>query len=194
MLSPVIALFSMLFLILWYLDKGVIVMNEELREACPHISCGQCIWFTPTANMDWVESSCKRLDHKKYQFAVPWFKSYDCGQYGGICCRDFSPRKDSVYLYNHWKGFDDYFGEIKDTSAEIILDNLRSTKGLIGLCVDKDQSVQYYVKSTDFINNTFLDEEGNLKWIKRCYYKQTRKSPLGYELIYEYNDKLPLNK
>lgn len=169
-------------------------MNEELRDACPRISCGQCIWFKVNADMDGIESTCKRLDHKKYQFAVPWFKSYDCGQFGAVCCRDFSPRKDNVYLYNHWKGFEDYFGDVKDTSDKLTLDNLRSTKGLMGLCINKDQSVRYYIKAVDFTNNTFLDENGELKWIKKCYYKRTRKSPWGYELVYEYNDKLHLTE
>ena len=33
----------------------------------------------------------------------------------------------------------------------------------------------------------FRDErdEGNLKWIKKQYYKRSRKSPIGYELVTE---------
>ena len=32
-----------------------------------------------------------------------------------------------------------------------------------------------------------FDENGNLKWIYKQYYKQTRKSPTGYKLVKEYN-------
>ena len=32
-----------------------------------------------------------------------------------------------------------------------------------------------------------FDDNGNLKWIYKQYYKQTRKSPTGYKLVKEYN-------
>lgn len=151
--------------------------NEALRDAWPCLRCGDCVFFNVRADMDGVESQCKRLDHKKYRFAVPWFKSYDCGQFTGTVCRDFVPdRVLCPYLASHWTGFDAYYGAI-------------SPDDMIALAIDGDQSVRYNVRRIDFVDNTFLDEHGALKWIKKCYYKRSRSSPTGYELITEYNDR-----
>jgi hypothetical protein len=57
----------------------------------------------------------------------------------------------------------------------------------IAVCLNHDQSIRYNIKYSDFYNNTMFDENGNLKWIYKRYYKQTRKSPTGYKLVKEYN-------
>lgn len=44
-----------------------------------------------------------------------------------------------------------------------------------------------YILHKDFYNNTMFDDNGNLKWIYKQYYKQTRKNPIGYKLVKEYN-------
>lgn len=57
---------------------------------------GQCIHF----------HDCKRIDHKIVRFAVPWFKSYDNGQFRGCICSEFEPADWCVYAKAHWVGFD----------------------------------------------------------------------------------------
>jgi hypothetical protein len=155
-----------------YQRKGKKMDSLDIRDEWSCLQCGQCKHFKAGADREGIESTCKRLDHKHIKFAKPWFKSYDCGQFFGTVCRDFEPAAYCVWLCKHWKGFDDYFaGE--------------EFKGTVALVLDSDFSVRYKVKAIDFINNTFLDEEGNLKWIEKEYYKISRKSPIGYALIHE---------
>lgn len=139
--------------------------------------CGECIYFKVNADLNGIESTCKRLDHKKLRFAVPWFKTYDCGQFNGCVCRDFEPAKWCKYLYENWSSFDDYFREILDRKT-------------VDLVIDGNLSIRYQIRYIDFVNNTFLDKEGNLKWIKRYFYKRVKVSeenPTGYKLVYEKN-------
>ena len=140
-----------------------------------HLGCGDCKYCNPRGDMDNVKSPCKRIDHKHYQFAIPWFKSYDCGQRSGIVCSDFEPKEWNLWLYRHWKP--EFLEDMKKNR----------TDRYIGLCIDKDQSVRYYVKQEDFFNNTFKNEDGSLKWLFKKYYKRSKKSPIGYELVTEHN-------
>lgn len=149
-------------------------MNLELIDACPRLTCGMCEFFKVNAEMEGIESTCKRLDHKKFKFATPWFKSYDCGLHSGCVCTEFKPSENSKYLHEHWTGFEDYFGEI-------------DPKETVGLEIDGNREVRFHVRRTDFVNGTFINSDGNLKWVKKQYYKRTRKSPTGYELITEFN-------
>lgn len=76
------------------------------------------------------------------------------------------------WLKEHWRGWDDYW------DGESIL-------GKVWLILDDDKSVRYAILKTDFVNNTFLNEDGSLKWVEKEYYKQSRQTPLGYLLIHE---------
>lgn len=148
----------------------------DLREDFPCLQCGHCKFFNVKADMLDVQSTCKRLDHKHIKFAKPWFKAYDCGQFGGCICKDFEPSPTCVYLYVHWLSYLDYFKHDPDDSS------------LIALVLDNDFSVRYFVKKKDFVNNTFLNPDGTLKWVKKMYYKVSRKNSVGYQLVNEYPD------
>ena len=75
-------------------------------------------------------------------------------------------------MKDHWKGWNDYWeGE--------------EPSGTISFILDDDTSIRYKVPRKDFVNGTFLDSEGNLKWVEKEYYKRSRKSPIGYVLIHE---------
>lgn len=152
-------------------------MNEEIRENIGLVRCGDCKWFNVKADLDGVESTCKRLDHKKYQFARPYFKSYDCGQFVTAICRDFIPNGLYKYLKEHWTNFDDWIGDISENSK-------------IGLVINGDISVRYYVRYKDFADGTFIDADGNLKWVERCFYNKCSKdkNPIGYILVHEKPD------
>lgn len=155
------------------LDPEKRIMSSEMFwDMNCHLGCGDCKYCNVKADLDGEESTCKRIDHKHIQFAKPYFKSYDCGQRSAILCSDFEPNEWELWLYRHWKR--EFLGKV-------------STDGYIGLCLDKDQSVRYFVTKEDFFYNTFLNEDGSLKWKKKMYYKQSRKSPIGYELIIEWN-------
>lgn len=154
---------------------------SNVYEECCCLQCGECQHFQVDADRR-ETTTCKRLDHKKYKFAVPWFKSYDCGQYSQTICSDFIPVKWSVWLYSHWTNIEDWIAGYEKEEHKSFFD-----KQYVALCIDGDTSVRYYVNKKDYFYNCFIDERGELKWIKRCYYKQSRKSPIGYQLVWEYN-------
>ena len=145
-------------------------MKKLFEDEWCCLQCGQCKWFKVDA--DRTTSTCKRIDHKHIRFAFPWFKSYDCGQFAPFVCKDFEPSDTCPWLKDHWKGWDDYWqGE--------------EPSGTISFILDGDTSIRYKVSRKDFVDGTFLDPEGNLKWIEKEYYKQSRKSSIGYVLIHE---------
>ena len=150
-------------------------MKELFEENWSCLQCGQCKYFKVDADREDVQSICKRIDHKHVKFSKSYFKSYDCGQFRGIVCREFYPADNCVWLKKHWFSYDDYYQDEK-------------IKGLINFCIDDDFSVRYGVKVEDFINGTMYDESGNLKWVEKMYYKQRKPSkryPTGYELVRE---------
>lgn len=155
------------------------IVEDSLQDMCYFIGCGSCKYCDPRADLDGVESRCKRIDHKHIQFAKPWFKSYDCGQRSSIMCGDFEPADICVYLKQHWTNPLDY-------AAMGDENRIKNCRGGVGLCLDGDQSVRYKVSWWDFWNNTFLNPDGSLKWYEKLYYKRSRRSPIGYELIREH--------
>ena len=148
-------------------------MKELFEEKWCCLQCGQCRWFKVDAYQPGVESICKRIEHKHFKFAVPWFKVYDCGRTNGIVCRDFEPAEYVKWLRDHWVSYDDYYQGDKP-------------KGLVFLTIDEDTSVRYGVLAKDFVDGTFIDENGELKWVQKKYYKRTKHSPTGYILATEW--------
>lgn len=78
-------------------------------------------------------------------------------------------------MKEHWISWEDYWSGEEPT-------------GKMWLILDDDKSVRYAVRREDFSDGTFLDADGNLKWIEKEYYKQSRKSPTGYILVHERNE------
>lgn len=150
---------------------------DEFRNEQTFLSCYGCDYFKAKADMEGVKSTCKRLDHKHYCFSKNPYLSYDCGQQNECICSEFKPKNNCVWLSNHWN--DNY---IKEYISQI------SPKGLISLCIDHDFSLRYKIRAIDFVNGTFLNEDGSLKWIAKCYCKQSRNSPIGYMCYSEYPD------
>lgn len=136
------------------------------------LQCGDCKWFNCKADFTNEKSTCKRLDHKHLKFAKKIFKCYDCGKTQETICADFEPRADKVWLFKNW-------AKVK---AQIIP---YTAKDIIYLNIDGDTSVRYGVRATDFYNNTFIEKDGSLKWVKRYYMKQSRKTVTGYEIVNE---------
>lgn len=139
-----------------------------------NIMCMHCIYDNP----DPRKCSCKRVDHKVLQFAKPWFKSYDCGS-NHVICRDFKPKPECIYISRNWTTFDDYW---KDYVRNWL--PYSNTETTIGLVINGDLSVRYYVKLMDFVNGTMFTEDGKLKTVSKHYYKRT-KDGFGYKLVKE---------
>lgn len=145
---------------------------EEFREEYNYFNCDSCVYCKPSADMDNVESICKRLDHKKISFSKAVFYSYDCGQRNGCVCADFKPKKNYVWLYNHWRD-------------EFIIDYISQCNGLIDLCLDHNWEVRYQVRKKDFVLGDFINDDGTLKAVSKTYYKRSNSSPTGYKLVKE---------
>lgn len=146
------------------------------------VQCGHCMFFRVNADLDNKKSICKRIDHKHIQFATPYFRCYDAGQFNKCICRDFEPAPIWKYLYGHWKGFDDYYQGFDDYDRSLFFGKP------LAFIIDGNKSVRYYVKSTDFINGTMFNQDGALRWIYKQYYVATRKNSYGYQLVREYPD------
>lgn len=150
---------------------------DEFRDEQYYWNCDDCKYCNPRADQDGIESPCKRLDHKKYSFAKAVFYSYDCGQRNGCICSDFEPNDWQLWLARHYKPefIKEYENRIEDNDVMYI-------------CIDHNWAVRYEVNKKDFFNNNFLDANGNLKWIRKGYYKRSKKSSIGYKYVWEYPD------
>ena len=132
--------------------------DEEFIDCFGIMKCSQCS----------RHQKCKRLE--QIELARPWFASVSDGR----PCKDFLPPKYYKLLLKYWRGIDIYYKRVKPDDT-------------IAVCLNHDQSIRYCIKYSDFYNDTMFDDNGNLKWIYKQYYKQTKKSPTGYKLVKEYN-------
>jgi hypothetical protein len=144
------------------------MIKDEFLDECCYIECKDCIHYSPCADIDGYKSNCKRLDHKHFQFAVPFCKSYDCSS--TYICKEFKPSPIYKWIYEHWIGVDTFVGKIKDSDT-------------VPIVVDGNTDIRYYVKYKDFYNGTFVDKNGELKWVLKTYYKRSKKSPIGWKLV-----------
>ena len=144
-------------------------INEEWLR----LMCGDCKHFSVSA--DRQESKCKRIDHKTIKFAIPWFQLYDCGEFKCSICNDFVPQERCVWLHKNWTKVEDFINVPTLNNSDTV-----------ALTLNNDTSLCYYVSSYDWFYGSFLNKDGTLRWLKKCYYRQSRKSPIGYELVWEY--------
>lgn len=146
--------------------------------------CYHCKWFEVDANQPGKVSTCKRLDHKKYCFYTPWFRCYDCGEYNHLICSDFDPKPCFKVQFSTYPGFENYYAWYRQTFHKYLNRPL-----IIPLCLDGDFTVCFQVPYILFAYNRHIDKDGNLRWVHKMFYKRTRKSPIGYELITEHSER-----
>lgn len=152
--------------------------NEfAVEDDIENYHCGNCIHWKLGAGGKHLP--CKRLDHETIKFATPWFKSYDAGQHSGCICSDFYPHPSNTYAVKHWTTFEDYWNKYVDQWLPY-----KNTNTLIYFCLNDDRSIRYGVPLMDYVNGTMIDGD-MLKAVQKTYYKQSRKSPIGYELVHE---------
>lgn len=145
-------------------------------DTCPHYGCGDCKYFRIDADRN--ESLCKRIDHKKVKFAIPWFKSYDCGQNFHIPCNDFEPKYMHYADAKSWDGFDNFW----ETYVKAWLPYQDENK-LIWFCINNDTNIEYGLPMKVFIQGNMISDNTLLATKKR-YYKRTKEG-FGYKLITE---------
>lgn len=151
-------------------------------DECCYLQCGECKYFQVDADRR-KETTCKRLDHKKYKLAMPWFKSYDCGQFNSNICADFKPADYCKWLNAHWTNMEEYIAEFEKEERQSFFAGKYTT-----LILDGNKDVRYRVSRVDYFYNRFINTDGSLKWVDRYYYKRSRKSPTGYEVVWEKNN------
>lgn len=143
------------------------------------IECRHCKYFKINADMENVESTCKRLDHKHLRFAKKIFMSYDCGCCNINTCGDFEPDEKKVpWLYNHWN-------EVKKQIIPY------GKNDYVALNIDGNADVRYLVRGADFYNNTFINKDGSLKWVSKYYSVRDLSRPSKQRTVCEYNEVLP---
>lgn len=121
--------------------------------------------------------SCKRVDHEHIKFAHSPFAVYDSWKQHGFICSDFCTSS------KEWPGFENYYHYFR------MVWTYPDTRYYIGFTINNDKDTRYYVPYSLFAYNRHIDKDGNLKWHYKQYYKRSRKSPIGYELVKEINPK-----
>lgn len=121
------------------------------------VFCGECARYKVNADMDGVESSCARLDHKRIRFCKKAFLAYDCGRLSSNICRDFVPSPLSPHLQSIWKDYDSY--EPFLPRDEVALED-SSFPGVI-----------FFVSQSAFADGGFLADDGSIRWTRKQYYK-----------------------
>ena len=139
-------------------------------DTAPHLRCIDCAFFNIRADLPGEVSQCKRIDHKLIRFAVPWFKSYDCN---GPICADFKPRNPEYADLRNWTNYDDW-----------AMAREHRLSGFIWFTINNDTHIRYGVPVRLFVYGGMVDGS-ILKATRKRYYKRSRKSPIGYELITE---------
>lgn len=145
-------------------------------DTCPHYGCGDCKYFRVDADRN--ESLCKRIDHKKVKFAIPWFKSYDCGQHFHLPCNDFEPKHMEYADAKEWSGFDNFWNAYKEAWLPY-----KNEHKLTWFCLNDNKNVRYGVPIKSFVEGTMI-QNNKLMAVKKAYYKRV-KDFIGYELLYE---------
>lgn len=149
-----------------------------------NLRCRDCKFYKPNAELDNIESICKRIDHKKIRFAVPWFKSYDCDH--GCICSDFKPKEWLVATCNEWEqvgGFDNWWSLWVEQWLPY-----QNTNVYTWFTIGNNTSIEYGVKLLDYVYGRLYRNDGRLNAQKKRYYKMHKKSkkyPYGYELVIE---------
>lgn len=147
------------------------------NEDCPNFRCKDCKWYRPVIKGHEEDACNRRIDHKRIEYAVPWFKS--SAEETGFPCKEFEPSSIHVWcLKNYWTDWEHWWQDWIDTW----MDGKTPTRPL-WFTLNGDRSVRYTVDRNDYINGTMF-ENGKLKAIEKAYYKQTR-SGFGYKLVKE---------
>lgn len=120
--------------------------------------------------------NCKRIGNYNIQFYRPWFASQPTHHH---ICSDFQPLEWEKAIYNEWTSFEDYWPAYVEQWLPY-----SNTNKLDYFFINGDRTVAYGVPMMDVVYGNMFN--GNkLLAVKKMYQKQTRKSPTGYELVYE---------
>lgn len=142
--------------------------------------CGDCKYFKVNAEQENIVSTCKRIDHKKIKFTIPFFKSYNCGQFASMICSDFQPHDWNLNACKEWTSFEDYW----DAYVEQWLP-YKNTNKTTAFTLKGDTSVRYHVPLLDYIYGRMI-KDNKLMAVEKSYYKQDRSpTGFGYKLIVE---------
>ena len=146
-----------------------------INEDCPNWGCKDCKHF----KFAHLGGCTKRVDHKKIEFAAPWFKSSK-EEFGTPCC-EFEPSEIHIWdLKNYWTNWENWWNDYVDTWL-----NGHNPIGskLVYFTINGDTSVWYGVPIENYIYGNMY--EGNkLKAVEKMYYKRV-KTGFGYKLIRE---------
>lgn len=152
------------------------------EETYPVLMCQDCLYFNIRADQEGVESKCKRLDHKKVKYAIPFFASYTCGEHH-LPCRDFVPKYPEYADFKEWTNFEDWWKLFVKFGNGRIYERDDNT---MAFTVNGNTDVNYRVPTKKFLDGTMI-VDGVLQAVEKTYYKRD-KVDLGvqlYKLVHE---------
>lgn len=131
-------------------------MRTIWTDYCESIRCNQCKYH----------SNCKLLKGKNVEPYKPWFASVAVGQ----VCKYFEPANYCKWIKARWTTF----------QACALLPKEGT---LFTIFVNGDHNTAYHVDALRYINDDFVDEDGNLIWEDAFHYVPSRKAPNGYRKV-----------
>ena len=147
----------------------------EERYYCENYRCRDCKHFR-FVNRNEPNSGCqRRIDWYNITYGGPWFCCTP--EELPFPCNEFEPSNIHVYGKSVWKGYDDWLNKwiIYWNNGKPLRDKMRFHV--------KGEKIDYYAKTSDWINGTMYDNEGNPKWIELSYLKKTREG-YGYKRVF----------
>lgn len=167
--------------------------SQNNKYEVTNFRCRDCKYYKPNAELDGIKSMCKRIDHKKIRFAVPWFKSYDCDF--GTPCSDFEPNPIYPRFIEEWEylgGFDSWWSLWVEQWLPY-----QTVNKMVYFTINGDSNIEYGVSLLDYVFGHMFRQDGKLNSTIRRYYKHHKKSdefPYGYELVYERIDGVDIDE
>ena len=153
--------------------------DEEIEERyyCENYRCRDCRHFRHVLKSTPSTGCHRRIDHYHICYGGSIFSS--CPEENAFPCRDFEPSSVHVHGLSIWKGYDDWLSKWL-----IYWNNGKPLRRVMRFWVDGDRDVDYYARTSDWVNGTMFDGGGEPKWIERSYLKRTRDG-CGYKRVFE---------
>ena len=148
------------------------------------VGCGNCIHWNSLwdAKHGKGKSTCKRIDGDIIQFYKPTFLISAPPTH--FPCSEFSPNPMYKQLYANWRGFDEYINNYM-TYWDPTLPRRYHTTANTCFTVNHDYDVIYDMRLADYVEGNMWRADGKFNVHTKTYYKRSRRSPTGYQLIHE---------
>lgn len=149
-------------------------------DDCPHVGCRDCKYYKVNADLKSVESTCKRIDHKRIKFVDRPLCAYDCGAFH-TPCNDFIPANPEYADFKEWTNFEDFWPVY--VKAWLPYEDVDTQ---VYFTLNGDDDIRYGVPLLSFVDNTMISD-GVLHAIDKAYFRRgyADHGIHLYELVHE---------